>query len=78
MVKPLRLLHSSLVLVQFFQGDEAVIVLVNRLKLLHQFIVVGLVALIPHQEADNAGLEVGGALKFFEVFADHHHRLTGP
>ena len=53
-----RLLNLRIILLQFGQGDEAVIVRVYCLELLSQLMVVGLIALIPNQEADNAGLEV--------------------
>ena len=37
---------------------------------------VGLVALVPYQEAYNAGLETSDAMKLLEVFADFDHGRT--
>ena len=54
----LRLLNFRIILLQFGQRNEAVIVRVYCLELLSQLMVVRLVALIPNQEADNARLEV--------------------
>ena len=70
-----RLLTFCIILFQFFQSNEAIVVLVNRLELQSQLMMVFFVALVPYQEADNAGLEVSGALELLEVFTDISHGI---